>query len=350
MNGAYTSMCGTSAAAPQVAGAAALALSYKPVPHARTAGTAARGERRREPSGAPRDAERTQHHVLRRNLHRLRPDRRLRAAAVGIATELGPACQTLSGTAQVGQTLTGTDGGFSGGPPITLTHAWLRCDGSGGACAAIVGATAGTYTLVAADLGTTLRFQTTATNAYGSLSVNSAQSAAIAPPGDTHPERAAADLAGDGRRRRNVQCRPCGRVLLHRDDRQLQLRLVTLRRRRQRVRNRSRGEHGELPADGRRRGLHDQGADHGDQHLRLGGDRLGPERGRRPTAPGARAERPGVHLAGDGRRRLQPERRASRAPPTSPAWWRATATAGCAATQPAAPAPRSSRRRQRATR
>jgi hypothetical protein len=68
---------------------------------------------------------------------------------------------TVAGTNTVGQTLTGTDGTFSGSPTPTLTRHWSR-DGK-----AIAGANAATYVLVAADSGKQIRFVNTASNAYG---------------------------------------------------------------------------------------------------------------------------------------------------------------------------------------
>jgi hypothetical protein len=76
---------------------------------------------------------------------------------------------TVSGTAQVGATLTGTNGTFSGEPTPTVTRQWVRCDPEGEDCLAIAGATGATYTLVPADAGHTVRFSNTATNSEGSV-------------------------------------------------------------------------------------------------------------------------------------------------------------------------------------
>ena len=53
-----------------------------------------------------------------------------------------------------------------------------RCD-SGGACSSITGASAGTYSLVLADVGATIRVVVTAANPYGSASAISAATTAI---------------------------------------------------------------------------------------------------------------------------------------------------------------------------
>lgn len=72
-----------------------------------------------------------------------------------------------SGTAQDGQVLTTTNGVWAGSTPITYTYQWRR-NGSN-----IGGATASTYTLVTADVGTNVDCMVTATNPYGSASMDS---------------------------------------------------------------------------------------------------------------------------------------------------------------------------------
>jgi len=68
---------------------------------------------------------------------------------------------TVAGTATVGQTLTGTNGTFTGMGTITVTRAWLR-DGT-----PIPGATGATYVLVSADAGKRIRFRNIATSQHG---------------------------------------------------------------------------------------------------------------------------------------------------------------------------------------
>ncbi len=85
---------------------------------------------------------------------------------------------SVTGTAQVGQTLTGSLGTWTGAGPISYGQQWQRC--AGATCNPISGATALTYTPVAADVGQTLRIRVTATNASGpSLPANSTQTAAV---------------------------------------------------------------------------------------------------------------------------------------------------------------------------
>jgi len=65
----------------------------------------------------------------------------------------------ITGTAQVGQTLTGTLGTFTGA--TATARQWYA------AGTAIAGATAGTYVVVAGDVGKKITLKVTATNAYG---------------------------------------------------------------------------------------------------------------------------------------------------------------------------------------
>jgi hypothetical protein len=84
------------------------------------------------------------------------------------------AAPTVSGTAQVGQTLTAHNGTWSGSTPITYTYQWQR-DGTTN----IAGAISSTYKPVAADVKHTLDVLVTATNAAGSATAASAQTAEI---------------------------------------------------------------------------------------------------------------------------------------------------------------------------
>jgi hypothetical protein len=85
----------------------------------------------------------------------------------------------VSGAAQVGQTLTGSDGSWTGTAPITFARQWRVCDAAGGSCADIGGATGSAYTPVAGDVGKTLRLRITASNLVGSVSADSAPSAVV---------------------------------------------------------------------------------------------------------------------------------------------------------------------------
>jgi len=101
-----------------------------------------------------------------------------------IGGQAGPpntARPAIVGSAVVGQTLTATQGTWTGSG-ITYAYAWSRCDASGGACAAIGGATQSTYTLVSGDLGKTIRVAVTATNTTGSNTATSPQTGVVTKP------------------------------------------------------------------------------------------------------------------------------------------------------------------------
>jgi subtilisin len=75
----------------------------------------------------------------------------------------------VSGTATVGSNLTATTGTWTGAAPIAYTRQWMRCTSTATtACSDIAGATAATYTVVAADSGRYLRVRVRGANAKGS--------------------------------------------------------------------------------------------------------------------------------------------------------------------------------------
>jgi len=73
---------------------------------------------------------------------------------------------SITGTAQVGQTLSAGNGSWSDGPS-KFAYQWLRCDDSGDGCQAIIGAEAQSYLLTGADVGSTMRVREIASNAAG---------------------------------------------------------------------------------------------------------------------------------------------------------------------------------------
>jgi hypothetical protein len=92
---------------------------------------------------------------------------------------------TISGTTEVGSTLTATSGSWAGTTPITYAYQWRRCGTAGGSCSNISGANQSTHTLRTSDRGNTLRVRVTAKNSDGSAQIESAQTAVItaaAPP------------------------------------------------------------------------------------------------------------------------------------------------------------------------
>lgn len=90
------------------------------------------------------------------------------AAAVGPVNSVLPA---ITGTAQVGQTLTAANGTWSNTP--TYARQWLRNG------APIASATGTTYVLVTGDLGATMSVRVTATNDGVRRVATSAPTAAV---------------------------------------------------------------------------------------------------------------------------------------------------------------------------
>jgi hypothetical protein len=87
---------------------------------------------------------------------------------------------TVSGTPEVGQTLTAAPGTWSNAP-TAFAYSWQRCDSAGANCTD-TGSTGLTYTVTAADTGTTLRVEVTATNAFGPTRATSSVTVPVAGP------------------------------------------------------------------------------------------------------------------------------------------------------------------------
>lgn len=79
----------------------------------------------------------------------------------------------ITGTAQVGQVLTVSNGTWTGTPAPTFARQW-KADGAN-----IAGATATTYTPVVGDVGKVITCTVTATNAAGTLPATTAATAAV---------------------------------------------------------------------------------------------------------------------------------------------------------------------------
>jgi hypothetical protein len=87
----------------------------------------------------------------------------------------------VSGIPEDGHSLTADPGSWSGSEPISHAYQWRRCDAAGANCADIAGATAASYVLASADIGSTISVRVTASNTAGSASANAAATGTIAP-------------------------------------------------------------------------------------------------------------------------------------------------------------------------
>ena len=92
------------------------------------------------------------------------------------AAPVNTVAPAVTGTATFGQTLSTTNGTWTGAPAPTFTYQWQRVTTN------ISGATSSTYVLVAADVGNTIRCVVTATNsiAPSGVSANSNSTATVA--------------------------------------------------------------------------------------------------------------------------------------------------------------------------
>jgi hypothetical protein len=99
------------------------------------------------------------------------------ATSAGTSLVLYPPSNTvapsISGTAQVGQTLTASNGTWVGAATIIYSYQWKRAGSN------IVGATSSTYVPVSADIGNTLTVDVTGTNSDGSATVTSSATSAV---------------------------------------------------------------------------------------------------------------------------------------------------------------------------
>jgi hypothetical protein len=103
------------------------------------------------------------------------------ALAATASAPVNTTAPAVTGTAKVGQTLTVSNGTWSGSP-TSFAYQWQRCTSSS-SCTEITGATNQTYKIVSADAGRTLRAVVTAKNADGSSTANSNQTSVVAASG-----------------------------------------------------------------------------------------------------------------------------------------------------------------------
>jgi Ig domain of plant-specific actin-binding protein len=95
----------------------------------------------------------------------------------GVASITPPTVQ------QDGQTFSASNGSWNGATGLAFAYQWLRCNTAGGGCSTISGATNGSYTAGAPDVGQTLEVTVSASKNGSAVtsSGNSSQTAVIAP-------------------------------------------------------------------------------------------------------------------------------------------------------------------------
>jgi hypothetical protein len=114
---------------------------------------------------------------------------------VPVPNVVGGSTPAISGSAQLGRTLTGSGAQFDSNPG-TFNYQWLRCNALG--CVLIPGETGLTYTPTSADIGDSIAFAESASNSGGtSATVQSARTDTITAPSTTALQsNSAAPFAG----------------------------------------------------------------------------------------------------------------------------------------------------------
>jgi hypothetical protein len=98
---------------------------------------------------------------------------------VAAAAPTATAAPTITGTAAVGNVLTGNPGSWNGTAPISYQYQWHLCDPAGANCHSITGATGPTYQVQQGDLHGTIRLAVTASNGFGSTNATSGTTGSV---------------------------------------------------------------------------------------------------------------------------------------------------------------------------
>lgn len=108
------------------------------------------------------------------------------AASNPTTTVVGPPVNTsipvVGGNMVVGSLATADPGSWTGRQSISFSYRWLRCNTQGGDCISIGGATGRNYRLTSSDVSHRMRFNITARNPVGTLTVISAESPLVEEP------------------------------------------------------------------------------------------------------------------------------------------------------------------------
>jgi hypothetical protein len=105
---------------------------------------------------------------------------------------------TIAGTLEQGNRLTATAGTWAGSGTITYAYQWYRCDASGAHCSSVHGATKGTYTLVASDVGKSIGLTVRATDSTGTTPAYGSLAGLVAAKGAAFAATAQPTLSGAG--------------------------------------------------------------------------------------------------------------------------------------------------------
>jgi hypothetical protein len=97
-----------------------------------------------------------------------------------------------------GTNLTVNAGSWSGNPTPVITEQWQRCAASGSPCVNEAAQSDGSYALTAADVGSRIRVEETATNDGGAPSIDSAQTPIVGPRAIGAPSLSAVTLVDRG--------------------------------------------------------------------------------------------------------------------------------------------------------
>ncbi len=106
--------------------------------------------------------------------------------AIPPAAPVNAALPVVSGSAVEGQTLTTTNGTWTGSP-TSYAYQWQDCSTSGSSCTKINSATRTSYKLASSDVGHTLRAVATASNTGGSTQARSVATASVVASEPTPP-------------------------------------------------------------------------------------------------------------------------------------------------------------------
>ncbi len=117
--------------------------------------------------------------------------------AVPTADPEEPGPPTIAGTPTEGQTLSESHGLWTNNP-TSYGYQWQRCDTAGNNCQPIAGATAQSYTLASADVGSTIQVQEIASNSEGSSQPAISTTTAVVQAGTSGGSSSGGSTGGDG--------------------------------------------------------------------------------------------------------------------------------------------------------